>query len=153
MVARSRGCSTRGAKVACYRALKKYINNIMVISVFPSPRSPFLSPIRASTRSTSSAKIISRRWMILLRDFHLSRHAAIPIRAPPFCTIIYIRSTGLIVNRDGQSAQRSIDFILGEGKIQNIFIRWSNRFVGFTKVVKFRGKNFAQFSTWIFYGL
>lgn len=48
--------------------------------------------------------------MILLRDFHLSRHAAIPIRAPPFCTIIYIRSTGLIVNRDGQSAQRSIDF-------------------------------------------
>lgn len=61
--------------------------------------------------------------MILLRDFHLSRHAAIPIRAPPFCTIIYIRSTGLIVNRDGQSAQRSIDFILGEGKIQNIFIR------------------------------
>lgn len=55
--------------------------------------------------------------MILLRDFHLSRHAAIPIRAPPFCTIIYIRSTGLIVNRDGQSAQRSIDFILGEGKI------------------------------------
>lgn len=46
----------------------------MVISVFPSPRSPFLSPIRASTRSTSSAKIISRRWMILLRDFHLSRH-------------------------------------------------------------------------------
>lgn len=32
--------------------------------------------------------------MILLRDFHLSRHAAIPIRAPPFCTIIYTQARG-----------------------------------------------------------
>lgn len=58
--------------------------------------------------------------MILLRDFHLSRHT--DSRATVLYNYLY-PMTRLIVNRDGQSAQCSIDFILGEGKIQNIFIR------------------------------